>query len=684
MKSLSENTRSLRELYGSISVPIVETTPDFSIGYMNPAAKNLFGTGWMESADTSLRRLIIGRSYVKFTLWSKGDEMMPQEVVLRCIGYPKRFVAYKFFGLDENQGYAFLFVPVSQIQSIEDNFNVYRMAFEHSMNAIYITDPDSNEILAVNPRCTNLFGYSYEEMIGKSDSLFYTDDSQNKILEMKKELREEKDFASRRLECRNSEHDDTAGPKYVETNIFAVENSEPEGSRLIHFVQNVSDQVYLYNELKKAADIDPITGLNNRASFSREYKKIFEEARRTGEKLCVFYIDLDHFKFVNDQYGHNYGDILLKYMAQRIHGCFKRSDFVARIGGDEFAVLLTGGFEESTLTMLAMKLIQGLARPYQLDDIKHTCTCSVGIARYPDDALEASKLLKAADSAMYCAKRNGRNNLSFYDPEQEKQARKNALMRNTLASALDHGRLKLYYQPIHQIVSGKVCGFEALARCFDEAGNMSLPRSFLPIIEQTSLMKSLGLETARQAWQQAIFLYRQGMRLSISVNFSAYQLCSEPLIEFLIAKADKNQKVVPQMKIEITEVLMFEENRTVIRNIHRLMKRGYLFVLDDFGTGHASINSLRKFEFDSIKVDKSFVGDIGNESSNNETLLNAIVSLADSLHLSVVCEGVENQRQIDYLMKLKCAQGQGFFYSEAMNKSQIPAYLRQNDVCQSY
>ncbi|WP_338086341.1 putative bifunctional diguanylate cyclase/phosphodiesterase [Marinomonas algarum] len=348
--------------------------------------------------------------------------------------------------------------------------------------------------------------------------------------------------------------------------------------------------------MQDAAFKDPLTGIDNRLSFNHKLNDLFIEAQRQGEQLSIFFIDLDKFKFVNDQYGHDYGDALLIEVAKTLKSSTHDQHFVARLGGDEFVILIQNNNPKYHLESIAKRILSGFSRPFLLKDLNYKCSCSIGIAQYPDDAMTQTDLLNAADNAMYMAKNSGRNDFAFYNDEEQKIIKLNDSQFYKIEKTIEDDEMHLHFQPIHNMVTGEVHSFEALARYQDQDGVLHHAEDFISIIENNPIIHKLGVDQIKEIRRHLKVLKYHGVQLPISINLSSYQVKSTAIIEQLELVAKKSPDLIRLLKIEVTETMLFENDAIAVKNLNYISKLGFSLILDDFGTGHSSIYSLGVFQ----------------------------------------------------------------------------------------
>lgn len=680
------------ERYNGIGVPCISTTHKLEIVGFNDVAKNMFGRALKMSSMGEKKIVLtalINSNISNFLSWVTNNDQDYIELKVLCHGAVKHFVAnFKSVNEIDSLGnevqlYNFCFFPLDSYHSLNKDFNLYRSVYMNSTQAIYITDYQHN-IVSINPSFVNLLSRSIKDVMGKNDGMIYTQDSHARLQELLATLATERDDVSERLECIRRYPNGEPEIIFCKVHINVIFDEETQEKQYLYILDDVTQQVSIEQSLSIAAYTDSLTGLSNRMSFNEKFKSMYDSAQRLGEKLCVFYIDLDRFKYLNDEYGHDYGDLLLKHVSERLVGCFKKQDLVARVGGDEFVAVIQSDEDVECFERIALRAINELSKPYTLNELHYTCTCSIGVSIYPDDAVDQEYLLKAADSAMYIAKQNGRNNFSFFDLNHKKTEDEHQKIIKIVEKALADNKIIPYFQPIHDVVTGDLVSFEALARYSNEKKEILPPSYFMPSIEQDVLLIGLGVTIIKQVVTQLRMLESHGVTIPISINLSSYQLLSEVIIKQLEMIALRFPQFVPLLNIEITETLIFENNQFVIVNIARLVECGFRLMLDDFGTGYSSIYSLKKFKFETVKIDKTFIDDINSGNIEDQTLLNTIISLVKNLKLNIICEGVETASQVAFLKDKHCGYAQGFFYSEAISKAKMHEYIKKHSKKETF
>lgn len=434
---------------------------------------------------------------------------------------------------------------------------------------------------------------------------------------------------------------------------------------------DISKRRNLIKELTHRADHDDLTGLPNRLYFNECLNQALARAKRKQRMLAVMFLDLDRFKLINDTMGHNFGDLLLNDVAERMRQTLREGDTIARQGGDEFLVLLPEIRDEQEAVFVSERILGVFTHPILLDGNEVYISTSIGISIYPNDGKDIDTLVKKADTAMYYAKEQGKNNYQFFTAGLNIKANLRLSTENSLRKALANGEFILHYQPQVNIESECIVGLEALIRWNSAEQGVVSPLSFIPIAEETGLIVPIGEWVLRTACAQNKAWQEQGFSpLRMSVNISARQF-QEPKFIKLVAGILKETDLDPQwLELEITESIAMENGDAVVEMLNHFKALGVRISIDDFGTGFSSLNYLRRMPIDTLKIDQSFIQDISS-GENGEEVVAAIIHLAKNLHLKVIAEGVETNIQKFFLKDKRCDELQGFLFSKAVSSEEV-------------
>ena len=435
-------------------------------------------------------------------------------------------------------------------------------------------------------------------------------------------------------------------------------------SGVIGLIRDITERKQAEQQIEYQAYHDALTGLANRRLFQEHLSLALALAGRHNRLVAVLFLDLDHFKLVNDTLGHTTGDALLKLVAARLKGCVREGDTVARVGGDEFTIVLQEVEKKEDAAAVAQKVLHAIAEPIDLSDQRFYVTTSVGITTFPDDGDDAETLLKNADNAMYRAKAQGRNTYQMSTEELSRSMRERLTLDNGLRVAIERNEFELWYQPQIDIRSMKVVGMEALLRWHHPERGLMLPDSFLSLAEERGFIVLIGDWALRTACFEAKRICEAGHPdFRVAVNISPRQFREESLVS-TIETALRDSGLPPRnLEIEITETVAMENVELTLVLLKRLRQLGVSVAIDDFGTGHSSLNYLKRFPIDTLKIDRSFVEDLPDRFED-AAIVRAVLELARGLDLRVVAEGVETNEQLEFLRMHECREVQGFLLGE--------------------
>ncbi|OMG52485.1 hypothetical protein BJN45_14405 [Azonexus hydrophilus] len=566
---------------------------------------------------------------------------------------------------------------ITDIRRMESQMQLLGTAFHHSGEAIMITDHD-NRIVTVNPAFTTLTGYSQQEVIGRNPSMLSAGRTEAADYEKMWTAIVQKGYWQGEVWDRRK--DGGVYPKWLSISVMR----DDEGSiryYIAHFT-DVSAERATEARLHHMAHHDMLTGLHNRFSLKDRLEHALALARRESSRVALLFIDLDRFKVINDTLGHHVGDELLIHVSRRLRQCVRESDMVARLGGDEFVVMLSGVEHSSSVAMVAEKLVASVAEPYPVGAHTLYTTPSIGIAIYPMDGNDSETLMKNADAAMYHAKSAGRNNFQFFDAKMNEAALERLGIEHALRQALGRDEFRLHYQPVIDVRTGRVSSVEALIRWQHPTRGLLPPGLFIGVAEETGLIQPIGDWVIWAACRQLADFRAAGIAgVKMAINISAIQMRNSDLSVLARGIIEAYSLVPGDLVFEITESVAMEHPDETVRVLDILHDMGVELALDDFGTGYSSLSYLRMFALDKLKLDRSFVEDIGQDI-DGQVICDATIGLAHNLGLEVVAEGVETEEQLAYLKARGCNLIQGYLFSRPVPADEVIAFIRERNFPQ--
>ncbi len=464
------------------------------------------------------------------------------------------------------------------------------------------------------------------------------------------------------------------GKVWLRTSKVPLQNEADEIIGILGIYENITEQKLAVERIHYLANFDALTGLPNRIQLNDHLKYALSLAKRSNGRLVVMFLDLDHFKDVNDTLGHNMGDIVLIELAKRLTTLLREEDTVTRLGGDEF-ILMLPGIDEQGASNVAQKILDSIVLPYQLDNYTLTLTASIGIAVFPEDGDDLDTLSKSADTAMYRAKHDGRNCYRFFTAQMQARLSRNLQLLNALREAINEGQLLVHYQPQISLSDGHIIGVEALLRWqHPEFGSVS-PAEFIPIAEESGLIMEIGEWVLRKAVKQAKLWLMAGFKpIIMAVNLSVVQFRHLDLPDLVSRILEEEDFPAQYLELELTESMAMQSPIEAINMMDNLHGSGVLMSIDDFGTGYSSLAYLKKFKVYKLKIDQSFVRDICIDSED-KLIVTAIINLAKSLGLKTIAEGVETLEQQTYLHEQGCDEMQGYLFSKPITAEQVETLL---------
>ncbi|MDP2834744.1 MAG: EAL domain-containing protein [Pseudomonadota bacterium] len=561
---------------------------------------------------------------------------------------------------------------ITQRKSVEEKLRQAAAVFENTTEGVMITDADGR-IIAVNRAFCEITGYAEDKAVGQSAAFLKSGRHDEQFYaSMWSAIRENGHWQG---ELWNRRKNGDLYPEWL--NISMVKDERGRITQYVGVFSDISAMKESESRLDHLAHHDPLTSLPNRLLLNARMEHALARAHRGNTLLAVLFLDLDHFKNINDTLGHPVGDLLLQEVAQRLNECVREEDTVSRLGGDEFTILLEDLEDSRFASSVAQKIIAVLAASFMLQGHEVFVTCSVGISIFPGDGGDITTLFKNADSALYRAKEQGRNNYQYYTEELTTRAMERLAMENDLRHALQRNELVLHYQPQVDLYNGRIIGMEALLRWQHPEIGLISPSAFIPLAEETGLIIPIGEWVLRTACARLKAWIDEGLpKIRMGVNLSSRQFNQINLDE-VVAAVLRDTGLPPDcLELELTERMIMQDAESTITILHKLRALGVQFSIDDFGTGYSSLSYLKRFPIDRIKIDQSFVREIIS-SAEDAAVSQAIISLAHSLNLKTVAEGVETAEQQEFLRMLQCDEIQGFHFSRPEPEQEISKLLRE-------
>ena len=535
---------------------------------------------------------------------------------------------------------------------------------------LFVKEAQDCRFVLLNRAGEELLGVSREAIIGKNDYDFFPQEEAEFLVARDREVLE-----SGRLQILDDEpvHTPHNGLRRLRTKKIAIYNDQSEPQYLLGISEDITEQKLAGEQIAHMAHHDALTNLANRALFRVRLDEAFARMHKKGDRVALFCIDVDRFKNINDTLGHPAGDALLRLIAERLRSCVGEKATVARLGGDEFAILYSAVQDAEEVKIIAARIVQVLGQPYDVDGNLLAASASVGISIAPDDAERPDRLLKNADTGLYRAKTEGRNQFCLYEPSMDDGLQARHAFELGMRNAFVRGEFELYYQPFADLETNEIRGFEALLRWHHPERGLVSPAEFISLAEESGLIVPLGEWVLRQACNDAV---NWPTGISLAVNLSPVQFRRVGLVATVMSALAASGLTPDRLELEITESALLQENSSTLTVLHQLRALGVRIAMDDFGTGYSSLSHLRSFPFDKIKIDQSFVKDL-IENPDCMAIVSAVVGLGASFHVPTTAEGVETKEQLEHLRRANCTQIQGYYLARPMAIEEVENFLVQ-------
>ncbi|MDE1220507.1 EAL domain-containing protein [Vibrio aestuarianus] len=562
---------------------------------------------------------------------------------------------------------------VTRRRQLENQLNLTTQIFNHSREGVMITDDKAN-VIDVNAAFTAITGYQADEVIGRNPRILRSGHHDDAFYQaIWHNLSQNKSWKGEFL---NRRKDGSLYPQL--STITPVFDDHQQVKNYLCVFEDISLRKAHEAKLEQMAYFDPLTELPNRTNLLQEIAHQIKRYNSTKLNFATLFLDIDHFKHINDSFGHYYGDQVLVELANRLKLCLKETDHIARIGGDEFVILLTKLPPEQSLAPILDNIFSVFERYFDFGEESLRLSTSIGIANYPQDGQTPEALLKNADTAMYLAKKNGRNGYAFYSPELTDVAISRVRLQSALYQGVELKQFSLVYQPQFNLHNQTLLGFEALIRWHHPQLGLVSPDEFIPMAEKSGAIQSIGEWVLRTACQQAKqWLDAEYPLDKLAVNVSAIQLKQSNFIEILTRILSESQLPAHKLEIEITEGFLIENKQKAIHDLQQIAELGVSIALDDFGTGYSSLSYLKGLPLQKLKIDRSFINDIPNDKESN-AIVSAILAMGNSLSLIVTAEGIEDEKQMSYLDQIGCHFGQGYYLGRPLSVEDATNLLKKN------
>lgn len=677
-KDAEEHIRLLSRVVEHSPTIVVITSPDGSIEYVNPMFEEVTGYRKEEVLGKNPRILKSGETeQAEYEhLWqviSSGGVWVGDLHNKRKDGslYWERA---NIGSIKDDKGEIIHYVAIkeiiTQLKEDEKQLRLASAVFKTAAEALMVTDVN-NKIQMVNPSFTKITGYEAEEALGRDPGILKSGKHGTHFYENIHNALSARGFWEG--EIWNKRKNGEIYPKWL--TISAMLDAEGQVEGYVSLFNDITQRKKNEELILQQANFDALTGLPNRNLFSDRLSQALSRAGRMQQQGALLFIDLDRFKLVNDTLGHSAGDLLLQETSLRIKDCLRKSDTAARLGGDEFAIIIPEIQDPSDVEGVAHKILESLARPFMLDKHEAFVSGSIGITIYPDDGHEAEMLVRNADSAMYKAKEHGRNNYQFYTAEMNEAALRKRELENALHQALREQEFTLLYQPIWNIHTETLEAVEALIRWHHPERGVISPTVFIPVAEEVGLINRIGEWVMREACHfgaQLTQVLEEPPK--ISVNVSSRQIQRLDVAELTGDILQQTGMPADRLIVEITESILIEDERNTHRQLERLRDMGVDIAIDDFGTGYSSLSYLKKYPITRLKIDRSFVQDVGKDIEDH-ALVRGIISMADSLSLKVIAEGVETREQVELIREMGCYSIQGYYFDRPLEADALTSLL---------
>lgn len=568
---------------------------------------------------------------------------------------------------------------ITNIQEMQLKYSQQVQIIEQIHDSVISTDLNGY-ITSWNKGSQILLEYTEEEMLTKHVSSLFLEEDHKALQEGTQELIKHGEYhADKRLVKKSGDI------IFVSLSLSILKDEKGNPTALVGYCQDITKRKEAEEKLYEQKNIlhyqahhDELTQLPNRTFFNERLEQAIEKAKRNKTLIALFYIDLDHFKQINDSLGHEVGDIVLKITAERLKNKIRKEDTLSRLGGDEFTLIIEELNIAKDVSLLAQKIIEDLEKPIYIDTHTLYISSSIGISIYPDDDTDAKNLLKYADSAMYKAKEEGRNNFQFYSSEMTELAFEHVAMEASLRQALQNEEFVVYYQPQMDGRTDRLVGMEALVRWNHPTLGLVQPYKFIPIAEKNGLIVQIDQWVMKSAMTQFVAWYKDGLNPGVlAMNLAVKQLQKKDFIDTMSNLLKSTQCKPEWIELEVTESQIMTNPQEAIKILKQISEMGIELAVDDFGTGYSSLSYLKRLPIDKLKIDRTFIQDLPDDEED-VGITKSVIALSKSLNLKVIAEGVETDEQKNFLVENGCQNIQGYLYSKPITANEMKERFLKN------